>query len=68
MKRAMVLGVGVIVCSFMSCKKEYMCVCRYNSVESITHYNETKKKAQSACDGRGYQYRNNGANVTCQLE
>lgn len=68
MKGVFVFIVGMVVFSFASCKKEYTCVCRYKNVQSITSFNETKKKAANACDGLGYQYRNNGANVTCRLE
>lgn len=67
MKGVCVLIVGLSIL-FTSCRKEYSCVCRYKGFESITSFNETKKKAQNACEGLGYQYRNNGANVTCTIE
>lgn len=69
-KLFVVAAVALIVVSFSSCKKDYTCTCKGDTMGSIVlPFNDAKKAdAQDACDAAETTYKNADATCTCTLD
>ncbi|HSH65234.1 MAG TPA: hypothetical protein VLB84_05410 [Bacteroidia bacterium] len=68
MKKSIVLVAVIAAFSFASCKKDYTCVCKYAGLESSSTIKNTKKKAKDACSALEDNYKNYGADVSCEIK